>query len=70
MRVHDVQRCGKEESTATRKHSPQLRRPGTVCSRPIFPGSRVDHSRWSLFRYREFLALEDESWQAVTLVRA
>ena len=61
-------RCGKEESAATRK-------PHCSCGGlwdlawqpPRFSLSRVDRSRWSLFRYREFIALEDESWQAVTL---
>lgn len=61
-------RCGKEESTATRK--PHCNCGGLwdlAWQPPHFSLSRVDRSRWSLFRYREFLALEDESWQAVTL---
>ena len=34
---------------------------------PRFDLSMVDRSEWSLFRYRKFMALEDESWRDVTL---
>ena len=34
---------------------------------PVFSLDEVDRSQWSLFRYRKFLALDDESWRGVTL---
>ena len=34
---------------------------------PAFDLSGVDTHEWSLFRYRKFMALEDESWRAVTM---
>ena len=34
---------------------------------PAFSLDEVDRSQWSLFRYRKFLALDDESWRGVTL---
>ena len=34
---------------------------------PAFSLDKVDRSQWSLFRYRKFLALDDESWRGVTL---
>ena len=61
-------RCGKEESAATRKPHCSCGGLWDLAWRPPrFSLSQVDCNRWSLFRYREFIALEDESWQAVTL---
>lgn len=34
---------------------------------PAFDLSGVDRSEWSLFRYRKFLPLQDESWREVTM---
>lgn len=34
---------------------------------PKFDFSKIDHSEWSLFRYRKFLALRDDSWRKITL---
>ncbi len=34
---------------------------------PGFDLSDVDRSEWSLFRYRRFMALDDESWRSVTM---
>lgn len=34
---------------------------------PKFDESRIDRSEWSLFRYREFLPLEDDTWRSVTM---
>lgn len=34
---------------------------------PRFDSARIDSSEWSLFRYRDFMALEDESWRDITL---
>ena len=34
---------------------------------PAFSLDKVDRSQWSLFRYRKFLTLDDESWRGVTL---
>lgn len=34
---------------------------------PPFSLGDVDRSEWSIFRYRRFMALEDEAWRGVTL---
>ncbi len=34
---------------------------------PVFDEAAIDKDTWSIFRYRRFMALEDESWRAVTL---
>ena len=34
---------------------------------PKFDLAEVDRNEWSLFRYRRFLALDDESWRGVSL---
>ena len=34
---------------------------------PKFSLDEVDRSEWNIFRYRKFMALEDESWRDVTL---
>lgn len=34
---------------------------------PRWESDRIDRSTWSLFRYRDFLALEDDAWQDVTM---
>ena len=61
-------KCGTKESTRTRK-------PKCGCgglwkldfSAPRYDPSRIDKSIWGMFRYREFMALEDETWREVTL---
>ena len=34
---------------------------------PAFSLDAVDKNEWSMFRYRRFMALEDESWRGITL---
>lgn len=34
---------------------------------PAFSFDAVDKNEWSMFRYRRFMALEDESWRGITL---
>ena len=34
---------------------------------PKFSLDEVDKNEWSLFRYRKFMALEDDSWKDITL---
>ena len=34
---------------------------------PVFDSELIDRDEWSIFRYRRFLALEDDSWRNVTL---
>ena len=34
---------------------------------PAFTLDGIDKNEWSIFRYRNFLALEDDSWKSVTL---
>lgn len=34
---------------------------------PAFDPAKIDRNEWSIFRYRAFMALEDESWRSVTL---
>ena len=34
---------------------------------PIFSLDEVDKSEWSMFRYRRFMALEDDSWKDISL---
>ena len=60
--------CGKTESVATRA-------PKCGCgglwkldyAPPKFDLKDVDPSVWGMFRYHKFMALQDESWKAVTL---
>ncbi len=61
-------RCGHVEDSSTLK---------TCCDcgglwkldfeAPLFDLSKIDKSQWSMFRYRAFMGLEDESWRNVTL---
>ena len=61
-------KCGKTEPVNTRT-------PKCPCGGlwnldwqpPEFDRKGIDGSEWSLFRYRKWMALEDESWRAVTL---
>lgn len=34
---------------------------------PIFQEKEIDKEEWSLFRYRKFMALEDDSWREISL---
>ncbi len=61
-------KCGIKESTSTRK-------PKCDCgglwkldfNAPRYDSSRIDKSIWGMFRYKEFMALEGETWRQVTL---
>ena len=61
-------KCGKKVSVSTRQ---------ARCScgglwkldftPPPFRPDGIDKSQWSQFRYRKYMALEDESWRELTL---
>ena len=34
---------------------------------PRFDLNEVDHDEWSMFRYRKFMALQDDTWRSITL---
>ena len=61
-------KCGTKESTSTRN-------PKCECGglwklhfdAPRYDPSLIDKSIWGMFRYHEFMALEDETWREVTL---
>ncbi len=61
-------KCGKLENIATRK-------PHCDCGGlwkldfqpPKFDLNSVDRGEWSMFRYRKFMALQDETWRDITL---
>ena len=60
--------CKKRELTSTRKSH-------CVCGGlwkldfkpPKFDLNAIDRDQWSMFRYRKFMALEDDSWKGITL---
>ncbi len=60
--------CGKREPVNTR-------RAHCACgglwkldfTAPAFDEAKIDRNTWSMFRYRQFMALEDETWRDVTL---
>lgn len=62
------QRCGHVEETSTLKSRCDCGGLWNLdfCP-PAFDLSEIDTSQWSMFRYRDFMALEDESWRDVSL---
>lgn len=60
--------CGRREPVSTR-------RPCCPCgglwkldfTPPAFSEEGIDRDEWSIFRYRKFMALEDEAWRGITL---
>jgi len=61
-------KCGRRESTATRKaHCDCGGLWKLDFEPPKFDLAAVDRREWSLFRYRRFMALEGETWRKVTL---
>ena len=61
-------RCGRKEAVTTRAaHCTCGGLWKLEANLPAFDLSGVDTHEWSLFRYRKFMALEDESWRAVTM---
>ena len=61
-------KCGRTEAVTTRK-------PHCECGGlwkldyepPVFSLDAVDPHEWSQFRYRRFMALDDESWRGVSM---
>lgn len=61
-------KCGRRESTTTRKAHCDCGGLWRLDFKPEkFDLSKIDCDEWSLFRYRAFMALEDESWRSVSL---
>ena len=60
--------CGRRERVTTRSAKCDC---GGLWTLPVKPEpfslEKIDRSEWSIFRYRRFLALEDDSWRDVTL---
>ena len=61
-------KCGHTESSATLK-------PRCDCgglwdldyTPPMFSAGRIDRNEWNMFRYHDFMALEGDSWKAVSM---
>ena len=61
-------RCGKREAVTTRKAKCECGGLWKLDFKPPkFDLNEVDRNEWNMFRYRKFLALEDESWKDITL---
>lgn len=61
-------KCGHREPVSTRKsHCPCGGLWDLDYAPPKFSLEDIDRTQWNQFRYRRFLALEDESWRAVSL---
>lgn len=61
-------KCGKRVSAATRAAQCDC---GGLWKldfqAPAFDPAKIDRQQWSMFRYRAFMALEDDSWKDITL---
>ncbi len=61
-------RCGATEATSTLKPRCSCGGLWDLDFRPqTFSLEAIDRSQWNQFRYRAFMALEDDAWKAVTL---
>ncbi|MCR4817483.1 MAG: threonine synthase [Fretibacterium sp.] len=61
-------KCGKREVVSTRKaHCDCGGLWKLDFQPPKFDLAGIDHEEWSMFRYRKFMALEDETWRSITL---
>lgn len=61
-------RCGHKEAVTTRKAKCDCGGLWKLDFRPPgFDPDEVDTSEWSMFRYRRFMALEDDSWRDISL---
>ena len=61
-------KCGKRESTATRKIKCDCGGLWKLDFKPPkFNLADIDKGEWSMFRYRKFMALHDDSWKDITL---
>lgn len=60
--------CGKRTPTTTKE--PRCECGGLFeldFTPPKWDESLIDKSEWSQFRYRRFMALEDDAWKSVTM---
>lgn len=61
-------KCGRTEEVTTRKAKCECGGLWKLYFKPPkFSLNEVDRNEWSLFRYRKFMALEDDSWKDITL---
>jgi len=61
-------KCGKREALSTRKaHCDCGGLWKLDFQPPKFDLSEIDRDEWSMFRYRKFMALEDDAWRDITL---
>lgn len=61
-------RCGRTEEVTSRKAKCDCGGLWTLSYEPPkFDLSKVDRDTWSMFRYREFMPLLDESWREITM---
>ncbi len=61
-------KCRKTEDVTTRQAKCQCGGLWKLSYQPPkFDLNEIDHSEWSVFRYRKFMALKDESWREISL---
>lgn len=61
-------KCGRRTGVSTRSAKCDCGGLWTLPAQPEpFSLDKIDRAEWSLFRYRRFLPLKDESWRGVTL---
>ncbi len=61
-------KCGRRTGVSTRSAKCECGGLWTLPAQPEpFSLDKIDRAEWSLFRYRRFLPLKDESWRGVTL---
>ena len=61
-------KCGRKEAVTTRAaHCACGGLWRLAYEPPKFDLAEIDRNEWSLFRYRRFLALDDESWRSVSM---
>jgi len=61
-------KCGKEASTDTRRPRCDCGGLWTLAFEPPkFSLDGIDRDEWSMFRYRDFMALEDQTWRDITM---
>ena len=61
-------KCGARESVTTRKPKCDCGGLWTLdFTPPRFDENEIDRDEWSMFRYRKFMALRDETWREITL---
>lgn len=61
-------KCGREEDTATRKAKCECGGLWKLSYEPPrFDLEKIDRDTWSIFRYREFMPLEGDTWKDITM---